>query len=53
MRWTRQGIVRLAKMGKKIVDNECDSWWPKKAIPIKLIMVYSLLFKLMYNVNSI
>ena len=37
----------------KIVNNECDSWWPKKAAPIKLITVYSLLFKLMYNVDSI
>jgi len=53
MRWTRKGILRMAKMGEKIVNNECDSWWLKKAAAIKLITVYSLLFKLMYNVDSI
>ncbi|MGB6371039.1 MAG: ISLre2 family transposase [Atribacterota bacterium] len=36
MRWTRQGALSLAKVGEKIVNNEWDSWWPKKADPIGL-----------------
>ena len=36
MRWTRQGALSLAKVREKIVNNEWDSWWPKKADPIGL-----------------
>jgi len=31
MRWSIQGALSLAKVGQMIVNNEWDSWWPKKA----------------------
>jgi len=30
MRWSRPGAISLTKVGKKIVNNEWDSWWPKE-----------------------
>ena len=36
MRWSIPGALSLAKVGQMIVNNEWDSWWPKKADPIGL-----------------
>ncbi|MCJ7790582.1 MAG: hypothetical protein MUP69_10500 [Candidatus Atribacteria bacterium] len=30
MRWSRPGALSLAKVGKKIVNNEWEDWWPKE-----------------------
>jgi hypothetical protein len=52
MRWSIQGALSLAKVGEKIVNNEWDSWWPKKADQIGLKSELEKVISLDFNKGS-